>query len=261
MFQVRKTGKLTSTRKTNPGFLKAKYPPSETVEAQNVIAPVENLTYKSLVIEGIATDNNGNAKYGEHTINSDNTIVDMYSQDVVGSWGGQSSAYGVQVNSIIDGSARNVNAKYRYTLEFPSVPDSSGTFTKLPQGSGNLFIGNNGLNVFTNGFVFHFNVNINENNQHEVYTKMSERVIFNGPWTKYIEIRVEPNNILSVRGYTDILYTDLKWTIPRLFAIYGDEPENISVMTVIPTSNYTTGWNENETKVLRTLEFGILEQL
>lgn len=258
MFQVRKSGRLTSTRKTSPGFLKAKYPPKEIQETQNIIEPVTDLQYKTLVIEGVSTDNDGNLKYGEHSLNVDNTLVDMYSMDVVGSWGGQSSWYGVQVNSIIDGT--NVNGIYRYSVEFPAVPDDSGLFTKLPQGSGNLFIGNNGLNIFTNGFVLHFNVNIDANGQHEVYTKINERTVFAGPWTKYIEIKVESNNTLSARGYTDEFYTELKWTIPQLFAIYGDEPENISVMTVIPSSNYTTGWGEEETKLLRNMQFGILEQ-
>lgn len=260
MFKVRNTGRLTSTRKTDPGFLKAVYPKSstktDTMTSTN--QPVLDLAYKTITIEGVSTDNNGVEKFGNYTLNGDSTIVSMYSRDNLGNWGGQSSWYGVQVNSVIDGSSNNVGTKYYYSIEFPNVPDNTGTYIKYPQGSGNLFIGNNGLNIFTNGFVLHFEVNTNGSNQSRVFSKQEEKITFDG-WTKYIEIEVKSNNILSARGFTDASFTDLKWTIPQLFAIYGDEPENMSVMTVIPASNYTTGWTETETVALRTMEFGILE--
>ena len=254
--RVIKSGKLISSQKDKSGGLYVKYPKSTTNVTENVNQPVENLAYKTLVIEGVSTDNNGNTLYGAHSLNADSTIVNMYSQDKVGQWGGQSSAYGVQINSVINGSL--IGSKYRYSVVFPNVPDTSGTYTKYPQGSGNIFIGNNGLNIFTNGFVLHFDVNTTTNSN-VVYTKVDQKVTFTGSWTPYIEITVEANNILSAKGFTDITFNDQKWEIPRLLAIYGDEPENIAAMTVIPTSNYSTGWNQNETQYLRLMEFGILE--
>ena len=254
--RVKNSGKITATQKDKAGGIYVKYPKSTNNEFENVIQPVENLKYKALVIEGVSTDNNGNMLYGAHSLNPDSTIVDMYSQDKVGQWGGQSSAYGVQINSLINGTL--VGTKYRYSVGFPNVPDTSGTYVKYPQGSGNIFIGNNGLNIFTNGFVLHFDVNTTTN-MNQVYTKVDEKITFTGSWTTYIEITVESNNILSAKGFTDITFTDQKWAIPRLFAIYGDEPENITAMTVIPTSNYSTGWSKDETQHLRLMEFGILE--
>ena len=141
---------------------------------------------------------------------------------------------------------------------FPNVPDTSGTYIKYPQGSGNIFIGNNGLNI-TNGFVIHFDVNTSTN-RNQVYTKVDQKTTFTGSWTPYIEITVEPNNILSAKGFTDITFTDQKWSIPRLFAIYGDEPENIAAMTVIPTSNHSTGWSQDESQHLRLMEFETLHK-
>lgn len=254
--RVVKSGKITATQKEKAGGVYVKYPKSTITASQNVIEPIENLQYKSLVIEGVSTDNNGNNLFGTHSLNNDSTIVNMYSQDKVGGWGGQSSAYGVQINSLINGSI--VGTKYRYSVAFPNVPDTSGTYVKYPQGSGNIFIGNNGLNIFTNGFVLHFDVNTSTN-KNQVYTKINEKVNFTGEWTNYIEITVESNNILSAKGFTDITFTNQKWSIPQLFAIYGDEPENISAMSVIPSSNYSTGWNESETTHLRLMEFGVLE--
>ena len=101
--RVKNSGKITATQKDKAGGVYVKYPKSTINAAQNVIPPVENLKYKSLVIEGVSTDNNGNPLYGSHSLNPDSTIVDMYSQDKVGQWG-QSSAYGVQINSLINGT-------------------------------------------------------------------------------------------------------------------------------------------------------------